>query len=187
MLLLCHLCVSTQSVIGKDLLSEGWTPLSLYVLLLLTAVIILSVHGFASLPHGKSWRLDRRNFIGILVSTLSGKVFACILGAWAIKPLRKLIATPSSSNRQKKEDMLFMYRRFPDAIRKQILLKRHKPMQMMRLNVTCLPYKTAERKYPSNSREHGSSLSQQTSPLNNMRLPGKKPIEMARACKGSML
>jgi len=71
-LLLSYACVSTKPVLSKYLLLEGWTPLSLYVLLLLTTVIILGVHEFASLQHKKSWALDRRDIKGLLFSTIAG-------------------------------------------------------------------------------------------------------------------
>jgi len=79
MLLLCYGGVSLKPVIGKYLLEEGWTPLSLYVLLLLMAVIILGVHELASLHHKKSWQLSRQDWRGIAISTVTGGIICPLL------------------------------------------------------------------------------------------------------------
>ncbi len=85
MLLICYGGVSLKPVISRYLLLEGWTPLSLYVLLLLMAVIILGVHELASIHHQKSWSLHSKDWFGLLISTITGGVIAPILAFTALQ------------------------------------------------------------------------------------------------------
>ncbi len=75
-LFLAIVCSESSPVFVKLLLADGWTPSSLYFLVLLLMTLFLAVHEFVSLERGKQWEMDSRDIKGTVLTGILGGVLA---------------------------------------------------------------------------------------------------------------
>jgi drug/metabolite transporter (DMT)-like permease len=66
-------------IFSKVLLLEGLTPLQLYFGVLLVMNLFLLVHEMMALERGERWGMTRSDFLGTVLSTLTGGICAPML------------------------------------------------------------------------------------------------------------
>jgi len=66
-------------IISRALYSEGWDPPVLYFAVLLVTIVVLGAHEVAAIEMGERWGMTRRDFMGVIVTTLTGGVIGPML------------------------------------------------------------------------------------------------------------
>ena len=78
-ILLAVICSKTSPIFSKILIADGWTPLSLYFLVLLIMTIFMAVHELMALERGKRWGMERCDILGTVMTAVTGGVLSPIL------------------------------------------------------------------------------------------------------------
>ena len=87
-ILLAIVCSNSQPIFTKLLFKQGWTPLSVYFLIIIIVTIFLSVHEFLELEEIGRWGMTKRDIKGLILTTLSGGIISPILFFTAISYLQ---------------------------------------------------------------------------------------------------
>ncbi|MBU0767096.1 DMT family transporter [Patescibacteria group bacterium] len=75
-MLLAVILANLNPIFSKILYARGWTPASLYFVTLIIVGTILLIHEYIDFDRHMRWQMRKRDFIGVLVTTLTGGVLA---------------------------------------------------------------------------------------------------------------
>jgi len=78
-ILLAVVCSKTNPVFSKTLMAEGWTPISLYFLVLLIMTIFMTVHELMAMERGVRWGMEKCDILGTLMTAVTGGVLSPML------------------------------------------------------------------------------------------------------------
>jgi len=66
-------------ILSRALYSEGWDPPVLYFAVLLVTIVVLGAHEIAAIERGERWGMTKRDFKGVIITTLTGGVIGPLL------------------------------------------------------------------------------------------------------------
>ncbi|MFH1670052.1 MAG: DMT family transporter [Patescibacteria group bacterium] len=75
-MLLAVLLANLNPIFSKILYARGWTPASLYFVTLIIVGIVLLIHEYIDFDRHMRWQMRKRDFFGVLITTLTGGVLA---------------------------------------------------------------------------------------------------------------
>jgi len=78
-MLIAVILANMNPIFSKVLFSRGWTPLSVYFLIMLIIAIVLIVHEFMDRNRHIRWSMSKRDLAGVLLTTATGGVLSPML------------------------------------------------------------------------------------------------------------